>query len=271
MPATTNPASPLLIAQITDMHLFADEQQRLLGLPTNHSFQAVIKRLLSLQPQPNLLLLTGDLSQDGTLKSYKHLRDLLIPLGIPAYWVPGNHDCFSTMQQVLNYAYISSCKAFVRAGWRFLLINSSVLGCEHGHLSSETLFWLDSQLGVVGDALPTVVALHHPPFYVNSNWLDSSKLQNSEELFTILGRYPQVKLVLFGHIHQAFNRLHNGIHYLGCPSTSIQFQPQSPDFALECEGPGFRLLNLYADGRWKTRIERLAYEYQLDLAATGYR
>lgn len=271
MLANTNPVSPLLIAQITDMHLFADEQQKLLGLPTNHSFQTVVKRLISLQPQPNLLLLTGDLSQDGTLKSYEHVRDLLIPLGIPTYWVPGNHDCCSNMEQVLDYTPISSRKAFVWTDWRFLLINSSVPGREHGHLSPETLDWLDFQLELVGDALPAVVALHHPPFCVNCNWLDSSKLQNSEKLFAILARYPQVKLVLFGHIHQAFSHIHNGIHYLGCPSTSIQFKQHSPNFALEDEGLGFRLLNLYADGSWETRIERLAYEYQLDLAATGYR
>lgn len=264
-----NQVSPLSIAQVTDIHMFADENQELLGLPTTQSFEAVIQRLQRLRPQPDLLLLTGDLSQDGTPESYERVQNLLSPLETPTYWLPGNHDCLGTMQQVLNSAPISPRKAFAREGWNFILINSGVPGCVHGHLSPETLDWLDFQLELVGNQ-PTLVALHHPPFAVNSDWLDSSTLQNPEEFFAVLDRQPQVKLVLFGHIHQEFNRQRNGVHYLGSPSTSIQFEPQSSNFSLDHEEPGFRLLNLYPDGRWETRIERVAYAHQLNLAATGY-
>lgn len=263
-----NQASPLLIAQVTDIHLFANENQQLLNLSTIQSFQAVIERLQRLRPQPDLLLLTGDLSQDGTPESYEHVQNLLSPLETPIYWLPGNHDCLSVMQQILNSAPVSPRKVFTRGSWNFILINSGVTGCVHGQLSPQTLDWLDFRLGV--EQHPTLVALHHPPFPVNSNWLDASTLKNPEELFAVLDRYPQVKLVLFGHIHQEFNRQRNGVHYLGSPSTCIQFEPQSANFSLDHKKPGFRLLKLYPDGRWETRIERVAYAHQLDLAATGY-
>jgi Icc protein len=113
-------ATPLLVAQVTDIHLFANASKELLGLPTAKSFQAVREQLQKLSPQPDLLLLTGDLSQDG---------------------------------------------------------------------NPETL-----------------IGLHHPPLLVNSDWLDSSTLQNSEELFETIARHPQVRLVVFGHIHQEFER-----------------------------------------------------------------
>ena len=271
-----NQVSPLSIAQLTDIHLFADENQELLGLPTIQSFRAVIERLLSLRPQPDLLLLTGDLSQDGTKESYEHIQNLLSPLKTPTYWLPGNHDCISAMRQVLNRVPVSRRKAFDRGIWNFILINSSVPGYVHGYLSPETLDRLDFRLGLVGDAFgsefglrPTVVALHHPPFHVNSEWLDTSRLQNPEELFAVLDRHPQVKLVLFGHIHQEFNRQRHGVHYLGTPSTSIQFKPQSSKFSLDQEEPGFRMLNLYPDGTWETWIERVDYAPQL-YPATGY-
>ena len=260
--------SPLLIAQITDIHMFADEDQELLGLSTTQSFQAVLERL-SLQPQLDLLLLTGDLSQDGKPESYRHVQNLLSPLRIPTYWLPGNHDCLPAMEQVLNRGLISPHKTFEQGGWNFVLLNSSVPGCVHGHLSAETLGWLDFRLGLVSNK-PTLIALHHPPIAVNSTWLDTSTLQNPEELFAVLDRHPQVKLVLFGHIHQEFNRQRRGVHYLGTPSTCIQFEPRSSDFALDQEEPGFRLLNLYADGSWETKIERVKICCQLDLAATGY-
>lgn len=264
-----NQVSPLSIAQVTDIHMFADEKQKLLGLSTIQSFQAVIERLQRLQPQPDLLLLTGDLSQDGTPKSYEYVQDVVSRLSTPTYWLPGNHDCVSTMEQVLNRAPLSPRKAFARGGWNFLLINSGVPGCVHGQLSAETLDWLELRLRMVGDG-PTVVALHHPPFRVNSDWLDTSILQNPEELFAVLDRHSQVKLVLFGHIHQEFNHQRHSVHYLGTPSTSIQFEPQSSNFSLDQEDPGFRLLNLYPDGRWETWIERVAYAHQLNLLATGY-
>lgn len=260
---------PLLVAQITDIHLFADTNSELLGLPSAKSFQAVLERLQQLSPQPDLLLLTGDLSQDGTAESYQHIADLLSPLMIPTYWLPGNHDQPLVMQQVLNQASISSQKSFKVGGWQFILLNSHVTECVHGRLDTETLSWLNLQLQYNCE-LPTLIAFHHPPFLVHSDWLDSSGLQNPEELFAVLDCHPQVKLAIFGHIHQEFDRWRGGVRYLSSPSTSIQFEPESAQFALDQIEPGFRLLMLHVDGSFETRVERVAHTHQLNLAAKGY-
>lgn len=95
----------LLIAQITDTHLFAESDQCLLGLKTIESLRTVLNQVDALEQRPDLLLLTGDLSQDGSAESYQTLQELLIPLGIPAYWIPGNHDCPATMERVLKPSY----------------------------------------------------------------------------------------------------------------------------------------------------------------------
>ncbi|OLP15460.1 phosphodiesterase [Leptolyngbya sp. 'hensonii'] len=261
--------SPLRVAQITDIHLFADRQRELLGLPTADSFGAVLQRLTEIRSEVDLILLTGDLSQDGTPESYAQLQSRLIPLGIPTYWLPGNHDNPITMRQILYQAPILPQKAFRIGIWQFILLNSGVPGRVHGYLSPESLDWLDSQLQL-SRCYPTTIALHHPPFLVESAWLDTSTLQNSAQLFAVLDRYPQVKLVLFGHIHQEFTCQQRGVHYLGAPSTSIQFEPKSSQFSLDQTTPGFRLLNLYADGTWDSRVERTAYNHQLNLAASGY-
>lgn len=264
-----NQASSLSIAQITDTHLFADEKQDLLGLHTVQSFQVVVKRLHELRTNLDLLLVTGDLSQDGTSQSYSRLQSLLNPLNLPVYWLPGNHDCPDTMAKVLNQGWVRADKSFQRGGWNFILLNSRVPGRVHGHLSTQTLVWLELQLKRMDDK-PTVIALHHPPFPVDSRWLDSSILRHPEALFAVCDRFPQVKLVLCGHIHQEFHRQRHGVDYLGTPSTSIQFEPHSHKFALDEEKPGFRLLQLYPDGSWTTQIERVDYTPNLNLAATGY-
>jgi Icc protein len=261
--------SPLRVAQITDAHLFADDSQQLLGVPTRDSFLAVLEQVASLKYQPDLILLTGDLSQDSKPDSYKFLQSLLVPLQVPTYWLPGNHDSLAAMEQILNCKIISPQKSFKLAGWHFLLLNSQVPGCVHGYLSRQDLIWLDKQLVIAGDC-PIVLGLHHPPFAVGSEWLDESTLKNPEDLFAVLDRHPQVKLVLFGHIHQEFSQRRRGVQYFGTPSTCIQFKPGSSDFAIEDKAPGFRLLHLYPDGSWWTAIEQASYWHQLDLAAKGY-
>ena len=258
--------STITIAQVTDMHLFASEQKQLLGMPTTKSFNAVIERLKKLREQLDLLLLTGDLSGDSTSQSYSNLQNLLSPLFLPSYWLPGNHDDFTIMNEVLNLGLVSRRKCFERGGWNFVLLDSSVPGEVHGYLRRETLEWLDLQLSMTGDQ-PTAIALHHPPFNINSCWLDNSSLQNSEDFFAVLDKYPQVRLVLFGHIHQEFLTQRRGVDYLGTPSTCVQFQPRSKKFALDQKSPGFRLMKLYPNGTWETWIERVPYFHAVELAA----
>jgi 3',5'-cyclic-AMP phosphodiesterase len=261
--------SPLSIAQITDIHLFANEEQKLLGVPTMQSLNTVIEYLQAHEQDLDLLLLTGDLSGDGESESYENLRNLLCPLQIPTYCLPGNHDRAIAMSEVLSFGLISQRKSFERGGWNFILLDSSVSGKVHGNLSTETLLWLDAQLKATKD-IPTLVALHHPPFSVNSHWLDGSMLQNSEEFFAVLDAYPQVKIVLFGHIHQELAKHRQGVNYLGTPSTCIQFKPGCNDFTLDPIYPGFRLLKLHPDGTWDSSVPRVPFQQTLELKALGY-
>ena len=261
--------STITIAQVTDMHLFASEQQQLLGISTTESFHAVVERLKKLREELDLLLLTGDLSGDGTPQSYGNLQNLLSPLFLPSYWIPGNNDDFATMNGALNLGLVSRRKCFERGGWNFILLDSSVAGKINGYLRDETLKWLDLQLSLIVDK-PTAIALHHPPFKINSRWLDRTSLRNPEEFFAVLDKYPHVRLVFFGHIHQEFYSQRRGVDYLGTPSTCVQFQPGSKKFALDNKPPGFRLMKLYPNGTWESWVERVPYSHAVELTATGY-
>lgn len=260
---------PLQLVQLSDLHLFAQAESDLLGLRTLDSFEAILSDLGQQHPRPDLLLLTGDLSQDETPAAYARIGNLLRPLNTPTYWLPGNHDHLPTMQQALSTPPLYPDKSIHCGAWRLLLLNSSVPGQVHGHLSATSLAWLEQELQVAAPH-PTLIALHHPPFLVNSTWLDKSGLQNSEALFAILDRYNHIKLVLFGHIHQEFHRQRQGVHYLSTPSTCIQFAPQSSGFALDEINPGYRCLTLNPDGSFATQVRRIQMQQQLNLAAQGY-
>jgi len=161
------------------------------------------------------------------------------------------------MQTILNTPPWISDKAFTKGGWKFVLLDSTVPGCTHGELSDVSLAWLDQQLNNDRD-YPTMVVLHHPPLPVGSAWIDELGLRHPEAFQDILDRHPQVKVVLFGHIHQAFDIHLQGIRYLATPSSCVQFKPNSSEFAIDAASPGFRLLSLYPDGHIETHVERVS-------------
>ncbi len=251
--------SPLRVAQITDTHLFAQIDRQWKGISTARTLETVLDRLQQIKPPPDLLLLTGDLSQDETAESYELLASLISPLNIPAYWIPGNHDNIPVMQPILDKPPISPEKSFHLGNWQFLLLSSVEAGCDGGRLSPESLEWLDSQLQQTGDRFVTI-ALHHHPLAIDCEIMDSMMLHNADEFLAIVDRYPQIKIVLCGHIHQEFHQQRGGVSYLGTPSTCIQLLPKTSPIVLDTIGPGFRLLELAIDGTWDTKIERVAGE-----------
>ena len=87
--------------------------------------------------------------------------------------------------------------------------------------------------------------------------MDRISLENGIELINLIQKYQQVKLVIFGHIHALFDATIAGINYLGSPSTCIQFQPNSSEFALDSQAPGFRLLELKNNGSLNTKVIRI--------------
>ena len=262
--------APLRVLQLTDIHLFAAGDQSLMGVTTRDSLSMVVDYISKLIPAPDLLLLTGDLSQDGSPESYEQLMDLLTPLNIQIYWLPGNHDQLETMERSLQNPLFKPDKAFNCQSWRFLLLNSQIPGDVPGRLSQDSLDWLHDQLETHPNQ-PTTIAFHHPPITLNTKWLDSSALQNPDDLFTIIDRFPQVKLVLFGHIHQEIEQTRGDITYLGSPSTCFQFARDHDTFMLDTDrNPGFRILDLSADGCWSSEVRRVDCRIKTISNATGY-
>jgi 3',5'-cyclic-AMP phosphodiesterase len=241
----------LLVAQITDTHLFADDRATLFDCPTNQTFAAVMTAIDTLNPRPDILLLTGDISQDETQESYEYARSLIQPLGIPTYWIPGNHDQNVATIAALNGGYISSLKTFLQAGWQFILLDSMVLQQPWGELNKSQLELLEKHLQ---SSLPTLIAVHHHPIDCGLDYMDNIGLQNAEAFFRVIDRYPQVKVVLNGHIHQEFATQRQGVTYLGTPSTCMQLKPRQVNVEVSDRPPGFRLIKLEPDGQIATEV-----------------
>ncbi|WP_339532253.1 3',5'-cyclic-AMP phosphodiesterase [Pseudomonas mucidolens] len=267
--STSNPDAAVLLVQLSDSHLFAEPGARLLGMNTRDSLQRVIDLVQMQQPRIDLLLATGDLSQDGTLQSYQLFRDMTRQIPAPARWIPGNHDEPRIMAEATTGSALLQPVVDV-GNWRVTLLDSAVPGSVPGYLA-------DSQLQLLAQSLseaPTrhhLVCFHHHPVSIDCAWMEPIGLRNPEALFAVLERFPQVKALLWGHVHQEIDRERNGIRLLASPSTCIQFAPGSEDFKVSEEAPGYRWLRLHADGRLDTGVERVAgFAFQVDYGSNGY-
>ncbi len=262
------------VVQLTDTHLFADIEHSLVGIKTAASLRQVLIEMQQALPKVDLILITGDITQDCSAASYMHLRELIDRLEIPTYCLAGNHDDVPLMRSHLPSPYISLETSLNIGKWRIILLSSVVENAVYGHLAQAELERLETMLAEQPDR-PTLIAFHHPAISINSQWMDQICLDNQEEFWAICDRYPQVQVVLNGHAHQDFQQIyetpHNSVTCLVTPSTCVQFAPQNPKFQIDNQSPGFRHLRLYGNGNIETEVHRIKVNsFSPDLAAIGY-
>jgi Icc protein len=245
---TPSPGSPrpLQLLQFTDLHLPPDPDGTVRGVATHRTFRRCLEHARRHQDPPDALLLTGDLVQDDA-RAYPALAGLLAGETVPVHCLPGNHDVTSEMAGALGHAPFDLSPVARYGAWTLLMLDSATPGVHEGTLSTETLEFVEDSLARFGDTHALVV-LHHQPVPVGSSWLDAIGLQDGEALMARLRRHDNVRGVLWGHIHQAFDRLQDGMVMMGSPATSFQFVP-GDDFAVDTRPPGYRRLALFADGR----------------------
>ena len=268
--ATDNSADrSVLLVQLSDSHLFAHAGDKLLGMNTHDSLQRVIERVLDEQPKIDLLLASGDLSQDGSLASYQRFRQLTAQIPAPARWFPGNHDDVTAMQAACAGSEV--VQSIIDLGnWLIVLLDTSIVGAVPGFLAADQLELLARALREAGSR-HVLIALHHHPVSIGCRWMEPIGLRNADELFAVLDAYPQVRAVLWGHIHQEFDQLRNGVRLLASPSTCVQFAPGSEEFQVDQEAPGYRWLRLHADGQLETGVSRVTgIPFEVDYSVKGY-
>jgi len=261
--------SSVTLVQLSDSHLFANADGRLLGMNTRESLDRVIERVLAEQPQIDLLIASGDLSQDGSVESYEAFRQACARIDAPARWFPGNHDELPEMAEAAQQSDLLT--PIIDAGqWRITLLDSSVPGSVPGYLEDQQLQLLVQSLSEA-PCRHHLVCLHHNPVPIGCAWMDPIGLRNPEALFAVLDRFPQVRSVLWGHVHQEYDQLRNDVRLLASPSTCIQFAPGSVDFKVDTTAPGYRWLRLHADGRLDTGVSRVeGLLLEVDYGGEGY-
>lgn len=258
------------ILQITDTHLYRDREGCLLGLNTDDSLEAIISDATRSGMPVDMVIATGDLVHDSSAEGYQRLADKLGRFGVPVYCLAGNHDEAETLKQNIGQDHLKFTTHTRSGNWQMIFMDSTIAGSEGGHLDKAALDTLDAQLAAEPD-LYSLVCLHHQPVNIGSPWLDKMAVDNPEDFFSIIDRYPCVQGVIWGHVHQDYDEVRNHVRLMASPSTCVQFQPNSTEFTVEDIAPGYRWLRLFPDGKFETGINRLQQlSGKVDLASGGY-
>jgi len=249
--SAAQPAFRLL--HITDPHLHAHPESRMRGVVTYDTFRAVVERAMADRLPPDVIVATGDLVQDETRAGYERFRDVLAPLNTPVLCIPGNHDAPNIMAGVLNSAPFQVNGSLQANGWSLIMLSSFVRGDDGGRLSETELDRLQATLQA-HPKLHALIGLHHHPVPMGSRWLDGVALRHAGDFLDIVDAMPQVRGILWGHVHQASDRHRDGVRLMSTPSTCAQFRPNSDDFAIDARPPGFRWIDLHRDGAIESEV-----------------
>ncbi len=267
-----HPGGTVRVVQLTDTHLCRSEGGTLLGMDTDHSLQAVIDLVKAERPAIDLLLGTGDLSDQGSLEAYRRLQQYFNQLTETHCWLPGNHDDRANMTSVADRP-LRLCRELRLGRWQVVMLDSQVPGEVGGELGPTELFLLEETLQAAArEGLFSLVCLHHQPVKVGCEWLDEQMVADAADFFAVLERFPGVRGVLWGHVHQQIDRRHDEIQLMASPSTCVQFAPDSLDFKADPAPPGYRWLELNEDGTLHTGVSRVRdVVFKVDLESGGYK
>ena len=257
------------LVQVTDCHIFADDEERLKGLNTRQSFAAVKESILRDNGNLDLLLLTGDLSQDGSAESYAYLAQQFNAIGLPTFWLPGNHDEVDVMQRHFTGKRIHAANQILAGAWQILMLDSTVAGEVHGRVSKSELEFMDAALQQYPHR-HALVCLHHQAVETGSAWIDMKGLKDADRLRDRLIQHGNLRAVLWGHVHQETHTRINSIEWMSTPSSCVQFKPGSRVFAIGLEAPGYRYIKLNPDGSIETRVHRVeSFDFDIDYSKNG--
>jgi len=247
----------MLICQLTDLHVCARGASSNRVSETNMLTTRAFRTVAAMRPAPDVVLITGDLTESGMPAEYANLTALIRQyLPLPVYVIPGNHDRRDNFRNALAHLPgVTTDPVYVQYAVeefpvRLVMLDTVVFGSGHGELRDEQLAWLDRTLAEMPDK-PTLIGMHHPPFGCGIAHMDRIALREPEAFAAVIARHAQVRRVICGHHHRTiFAQVGQAIASIA-PSVAHQvelsFDPTDRG-AFNFEPPAFHLHRWTADG-----------------------
>jgi 3',5'-cyclic-AMP phosphodiesterase len=248
-----------VLAQLSDPHVEVGPGDT----GSAEALAAAVEAVLRLDPLPDAVLVSGDLTNLSDARSYERVRELLAPLSMPVHVLPGNHDDREALRAWFTDDPVAGAsddpfQYALRCGvLRLVVCDTTVPGRDDGRLDAGALAWLSGALAAEPD-VPTIVAMHHAPLLTGIAAMDALGLPEAdrEALGSVLARFPCVRRVVSGHVHRGCFGVLGGCPVFACPSTHLQVRLSGgPELELEAAPPSFALHVVLAGGEVVTLVQ----------------
>jgi 3',5'-cyclic AMP phosphodiesterase CpdA len=252
------------IMQLSDFHVRGDNRLSFRIVDTRRCLDEAIAHLKNLEQKPDVLVLTGDLADNGDPKAYHILHEAVSSLGWPTFAIPGNHDRRDRMRDIFSEwcpadpgvaPYL--CYTVEDGPVRLVMIDTTHPGSHDGHCHPPVMAWLDKTLAQRPD-VPTLLFMHHPPFATGLPVMDVP-VENAEALAAIIRKNPQTRLCC-GHIHRPILGQWAGVLAATAPAISMQMEfdlSEKGGDEFRMETPGY-LLHHWKQGVLNTHVCQIA-------------
>jgi Icc protein len=248
-------------AHISDSHLGSTRRFTRWGRAPAEDLERVVEELRSLPVKLDFLIHTGDIvdadgiSAEEARAGYQLTQEILGKLGLPLYFIAGNHDNPALVRSCLTHGPLEPllpdtdawCYRFASGGMTGIVLDARVDAGPVGRLPADQVGCLEQLLGETPP--PVVVFIHFPCLPLGAAWSDPLLLvDNGLEVHRVLARHvDRLRGVFFGHVHRAVQIWREGVLYASSPSSTYQFEmwPDQEHFAYDTQSPvGFNIVTV---------------------------
>lgn len=233
------------IIHLSDLHL-TDHDTEIWGVNPQINFAKSLDKIAQLN-NIDAIIVSGDISNDGSLWSYEYFDNEISKLKIPTYCCMGNHDSLEVMNGKYKAKFYKYIPQTIINDWNFIFINSIIeddiepnKNKARGAIKKNDLLYIENELK---KGLPSCIVFHQPPLEPGG-WLNKKILDNRDAFNKIIYKYDNAKLVLYGHIHCSIENRINGIVYSSSPSTAFAFDKDLPAFQISPGKEGFNMITI---------------------------
>ncbi|GGD86606.1 3',5'-cyclic adenosine monophosphate phosphodiesterase CpdA [Tsuneonella deserti] len=203
----------MLIAQMTDIHIGFDPEEEPEELNLRR-FRATLARLLGGPNKPDMLVLSGDITDNGDIESFEDVAALLEGTPFAVWPMVGNHDSREGLFRA--FPAIKGEAGFVQYtvdvdGLRLIMLDTMEPGRHGGAFCEVRAGWLAAQLASNPET-PTLIFMHHPPVVSGIDWMDPAPEEDWIRRFgSVVEGHQQIIGIHCGHLHRPITTMFRGI------------------------------------------------------------
>ena len=243
--------STLRIIQLSDCHVSALANARYRGQHALDGLNSIVDACQ--QWRPDLVVASGDLSEDGSLESYRLLAESFSRLGVNVYFLPGNHDDFALMRSVFSASLFHVVSGQSVGNWRLYFLDTTIPGDPAGRVDRTDSDRLAEEI-IAQPESHAFIFMHHQPLPSGSAWIDKYGLMQADGFRQALSGCEKLRAIGWGHVHHGWELRKDGVTWLGCPSTVSNTVPGTEKFTFDNLGPACRWLELSESGEINTGL-----------------